>query len=107
MTERTHVIFNNIKYMFKQIKKARELQGEFSQNNDEFDIIQIILTVIFSIALVGIWYYGMKADKKIESGEKTNNPIINDLQAGNKLNEAINNYGGFEPKNIEENELIY
>jgi len=40
--------------MFKQIKKARELQGEFSQNNDEFDIIQIILTVIFSIALVGI-----------------------------------------------------
>jgi len=54
MTERTHVIFNNIKYMFKQIKKARELQGEFSQNNDEFDIIQIILTVIFSIALVGI-----------------------------------------------------
>jgi len=49
----------------------------------------------------------MKADKKIESGEKTNNPIINDLQAGNKLNEAINNYGGFEPKNIEENELIY
>ena len=93
--------------MFKQIKKARELQGDFSQKHDEFNIIQIILIVIFSIALVGIWYYGVEADKRIESGEKTNNPIINDLQAESKINEAIDNYGGFKPRNIEENELIY
>jgi len=93
--------------MFKQAKKARELMGEHSYTHDEFNWLQIILTAIFSIALVGIWYYSKKADEKIQKNIPSSNPIIEDIQVGNKLNYTINNYGGPIPKEIEETELEY
>ncbi len=93
--------------MFKQVKKARELMDEPYYSHDEFNWLQIILSVIFSVALVGIWYYSKEADKKIEKNIPTNNPIINDIQAHKNINNAIDDYGGFKPKNKEENELVY
>jgi hypothetical protein len=79
--------------MFKQAKKARELMGDHSYTHDEFNWIQITLTVIFSIALVGIWYYSKKADTSVKENLNTHNPIIEDIQAGNNLEDVVENYG--------------
>lgn len=37
--------------MFKQVKKARELQGNEPYKNDEFNILQFILIIIFFIMI--------------------------------------------------------
>lgn len=93
--------------MFKQIKKARELMDDTQYKHDEFNWVQIILAIIFSIAIVGIWYYSKEAEKKIEFNRPSTNPIINDLKAFNHVEGAIDDYGGFHPLDKEENELTY